>query len=175
MATTVLSGGLRNDRIRGGSGDDIADGGQGDDFVKGGSGNDILTGGTGRDTLVGFAGDDTISGGLGNDLIIGSAGVDRLSGNRGRDVFEYRSLQDGGDTITDFAANRDSINLRRISAGRSFSSFVKLSQSGSDTLVQVSNGSGLTTLATLTGCDSQHPRGRQLRGLELLACYFISS
>lgn len=147
----VLSGGRRNDRIRSGSGDDIADGGQGDDFVKGGSGNDILTGRTGQDTLVGFAGDDTISGGLGNDLIIGSAGVDRLSGNRGRDVFEYRSLQDGGDTITDFATNRDSINLSRISGGRSFGSFVKLSQSGSDTLVRVSNGSGLTTLATLTG------------------------
>ena len=147
----VLSGGRLNDRIRGGSGDDIADGGQGDDFVKGGSGNDILTGRTGRDTLVGFAGDDNISGGLGNDLIIGSAGADRLSGQRGRDVFEYRSLQEGGDTITDFAANRDSINVSRISGGRSFTSFVRLSQSGSNTLVQVSNGSGLTTLATLTG------------------------
>jgi hypothetical protein len=147
----VMSGGRRNDRIRSGSGDDIADGGQGNDFVKGGGGDDILTGRTGRDTLVGFAGDDTILGGLGNDLIVGSAGIDRLSGNRGRDVFEYRNLQDGSDTITDFAANRDSINLSRISGGRSFGSFVKLSQSGGDTLVQVSSGSGLTTLATLTG------------------------
>lgn len=147
----VMSGGRRNDRLRGGSGNDTVDGGQGDDFVKGGGGNDILTGRTGRDTLVGFAGDDTIVGGLANDLIVGSAGADRLSGKRGRDVFEYRSLQDGGDTITDFAANRDSINLSRISGGQSFSSFVSLSQSGSDTLVQVSNGSGSTTLATLTG------------------------
>ncbi|MBW4515172.1 MAG: DUF4347 domain-containing protein [Timaviella obliquedivisa GSE-PSE-MK23-08B] len=147
----VMSGGRGNDRLRGGSGDDIVDGGEGDDFVKGGGGNDILTGRQGRDTLVGFAGDDIISGGLSNDLIVGGLGADRLTGNRGRDVFEYRSLQDGGDTITDFAANRDSINLNRISAGRSFSSFVTLSQSGSDTLVQVSTGSGLTTLATLTG------------------------
>jgi Ca2+-binding RTX toxin-like protein len=146
----VMSGGRRNDRLRGGSGDDTVDGGQGDDVVKGGSGNDILTGRTGRDTLVGLAGDDTISGGLGHDLIIGGAGADLMRGNRGRDVFEYRSLQEGGDTITDFAANRDSINLRRISLGRSFSNFVTLSQSGSNTLVQVANGSSLTTLATLT-------------------------
>jgi|GEM_PF-1283262 len=147
----VLSGGLRNDRLRGGSGNDVVDGDQGDDFVKGGGGNDILLGRTGRDTLVGFAGNDTISGGLGNDLIVGSVGADRLTGKRGRDVFEYRSLQDGGDTITDFATNRDSINLSRISGGRSFGSFVTLSQSGSDTLVRVSSGSSLTTLATLTG------------------------
>jgi Domain of unknown function (DUF4347)/RTX calcium-binding nonapeptide repeat (4 copies)/Calx-beta domain len=147
----VMSGGLRNDRLRGGAGDDIVDGGRGDDFVKGGGGNDILTGRTGRDTLVGLAGDDTIAGGLNNDILIGSAGADRLTGNRGRDVFEYRSLGDAGDTITDFAANRDSINLRRISGGRSFDSFVTLTQAGSDTLVRVGSGSTLTTLATLTG------------------------
>jgi Ca2+-binding RTX toxin-like protein len=147
----VMNGGLRNDRLRGGLGDDLVDGGRGDDFVKGGGGDDTLRGRVGRDTLVGFGGNDTLAGGLGNDLLVGSAGADRLSGNRGRDVFEYRSLQDGGDTITDFAANRDSINLSRISGGRSFGSFVRLSQSGSDTLVQVRGGSGLTLLATLTG------------------------
>jgi Ca2+-binding RTX toxin-like protein len=147
----IISGGLRNDRIRGGAGDDILDGGRGDDVVKGGGGNDRITGRAGRDTLVGFAGNDTMAGGLGNDLLVGGLGADRLSGNRGRDVFEYRSLQEGGDTITDFAANRDSINLSRISGGRSFGSFVRLSQSGSDTLVQVRGGSGSTLLATLTG------------------------
>jgi Ca2+-binding RTX toxin-like protein len=147
----VMNGGLRNDRLRGGLGDDLVDGGRGDDFVKGGGGNDTLRGRVGRDTLVGFGGNDTLAGGLGNDLLVGSAGADRLSGNRGRDVFEYRSLQDGGDTIADFSARQDSINLSRISGGRSFGSFVRLSQSGSDTLVQVRGGSGLTLLATLTG------------------------
>jgi hypothetical protein len=147
----VMSGGLRNDRLRGGAGNDTVDGGRGDDFVKGGSGNDTLTGRQNRDTLVGFAGDDRMVGGLGNDLLVGSAGADRLTGNRGRDVFEYRSLGDGGDTITDFAANRDTINLRRISGGRSFESLVRLTQSGGDTLVRVQNGGNLTTLATLTG------------------------
>jgi Ca2+-binding RTX toxin-like protein len=147
----VMNGGLRNDRLRGGLGDDLVDGGRGDDFVKGGGGNDTLRGRVGRDTLVGFAGNDTLAGGLGNDLLVGSAGADRLTGNRGRDVFEYRSLQDGGDTIADFSARQDSINLSRISGGRSFGSFVRLSQSGADTLVQVRGGSGLTLLATLTG------------------------
>jgi Ca2+-binding RTX toxin-like protein len=147
----VMNGGLRNDRLRGGLGDDLVDGGRGDDFVKGGGGNDTLRGRVGRDTLVGFAGNDTLAGGLGNDLLVGSAGADRLTGNRGRDVFEYRSIQDGNDIITDFSARQDSINLSRISGGRSFGSFVRLSQSGADTLVQVRGGSGLTLLATLTG------------------------
>jgi hypothetical protein len=147
----VMSGGLRNDRLRGGAGNDTLDGGRGNDVVKGGSGNDILTGRTGRDRLVGLAGDDTLVGGLNDDILIGGAGADRLTGNRGRDVFEYRSLGDAGDTITDFAANRDSINLRRISGGRSFDSFVTLTQAGSDTLVRVGSGANLTTLATLTG------------------------
>ncbi len=146
-----LNGGRGNDRLRGSSGDDTADGSQGNDLINGGGGNDILFGRTGQDKLLGSGGDDTISGGSGNDLIIGGKGVDRLSGNQGKDVFKYRSLKDGGDTIRDFAAVRDSIDLKRISAGRSFGSFVKLNQSGSDTLVRVSSSSGLTTLATLTG------------------------
>jgi Ca2+-binding RTX toxin-like protein len=147
----TINGGLSNDRMRGGLGDDIMDGGRGDDVVKGGGGNDTLRGRVGRDLLVGFGGNDTISGGLGDDRIVGGPGADRLTGNRGNDVFEYRSLQEGGDTITDFSARQDKINLQRISSGRSFGSFVRLSQSGSDTLVQVRGGSGLTLLATLTG------------------------
>jgi Ca2+-binding RTX toxin-like protein len=142
-----MLGGLSNDRLRGGAGDDILDGGRGDDFVKGGGGNDILTGRTGRDTVLGLAGDDRLRGGLGADLLVGGAGADIMTGNRGRDTFEYRNLNEGGDTITDFEANRDLINLSRVSGGRSFSDLVTLTQSGSDTLVRV----GGNTLATLTG------------------------
>jgi Ca2+-binding RTX toxin-like protein len=142
-----MSGGLSNDRLRGGGGDDVLDGGRGDDFVKGGAGNDTLTGRTGRDTLVGFGGNDRLRGGLAADLLVGGAGADIMTGGRGRDTFEYRNLNEGGDTITDFEANRDLINLSRISGGRSFSDLVTLTQSGANTLVQVSGN----TLATLTG------------------------
>ncbi|MCU0567249.1 MAG: M10 family metallopeptidase C-terminal domain-containing protein, partial [Oculatellaceae cyanobacterium Prado106] len=147
----VLSGGLRNDRLRGGAGNDTVDGGRGDDFVKGGAGNDVLIGRTGRDTLVGFGGDDTIRGGLAADILVGGAGNDTLTGNRGRDIFEYRSLNDGIDTITDFAQNRDTINLSRISGGRSFSDFVRLTQSGGNTLLSVSDGGQIRELAILRG------------------------
>jgi Ca2+-binding RTX toxin-like protein len=149
----TMSGGLRDDRLRGGAGDDIVDGGRGNDFVKGGAGDDVLTGRTGRDTLLGFGGNDRISGGIAADVIVGGAGVDTLTGNRGRDIFEYRSLQDGTDVISDFAANRDRIDVSRISGGRSFSDFVRLSQANGGTLVQVASGSGFVDLATLTGAS----------------------
>ena len=69
-----------DDRISGGSGDDLVAGGAGDDRLSGGWGNDILTDGTG---------DDRTSGGWGHDLIIDAQGNDRHSGGRGDDVMVF--------------------------------------------------------------------------------------
>ena len=67
----------------------------GDDRLGGGSQNDILLGLGGNDTLLGMGGDDTLYGGQGNDTLIGGAGNDRYVFNAG----------DGVDTIVDALGN----------------------------------------------------------------------
>ncbi len=55
-------------------------GGLGDDRLKGGNGNDVLFGGLGNDMLVGKAGRDMLVGGLGSDRIVGNADDDLVIG-----------------------------------------------------------------------------------------------
>ena len=52
-----------DDRLTGGSADDLLDGGAGDDRLVGGDGDDTLQAGSGRDRLFGGAGNDTLIGG----------------------------------------------------------------------------------------------------------------
>jgi predicted extracellular nuclease len=68
----------------------------------------LIEGTAGRDTLVGTDGDDWFFGG---------AGADRLAGGAGRNVYGYTSLRDAGDTVTDFVAGKDRIDLRALLAG----------------------------------------------------------
>jgi Ca2+-binding RTX toxin-like protein len=65
-------------------------------------------------TYTGTAGRDVIVGTPGDDIIIGGAGADTLSGNGGRNIFVYRSVLDGGDTITDFQPGADLLDLRAL-------------------------------------------------------------
>lgn len=58
---------------------------------------------------------NSIVGGDGNDRIAGGAGADVLTGGAGSDVFVFTSLRDGGDTITDFTAGVDFIDLTVLS------------------------------------------------------------
>lgn len=67
-----------------GSGDDTVTGNGAANLIETGSGNDVLFAGGGTDTLLGGAGNDTLSGGAGGDN------------------FRYQSLDEAGDTITDF-------------------------------------------------------------------------
>ena len=62
-ATTLVDGGMGNDRIFGGGGPNILLGGPGDDTLFGGIHRDILIGGDGHDTIFGSAGDDILIGG----------------------------------------------------------------------------------------------------------------
>ncbi|WP_277877969.1 CAP domain-containing protein [Tolypothrix sp. FACHB-123] len=110
---------------------------------KGGDGNDVLTGDSGNNVLWGRKGNDTLNGGGGSDRLIGGIGIDKLTGGTGKDTFVYKSLQDKGDTITDFSSSQDKIDLRQIMAGSAyqsknqFSDFLKLQQVGSDTVVKL--------------------------------------
>lgn len=114
-AKVIAYGGLGNDTVTGGGGDDLLFGGDapvislipitrktapvndGDDILIGGAGNDTLRGGTGNDDLFGQAGVDHLYGEAGNDhLDGGSDGVDDyLTGGTGVDTFiQYYGPQD---------------------------------------------------------------------------------
>lgn len=74
-------------------------------FVDGGAGNDIITGTHLADKLRGNTGDDILDGGSGRDI---------LTGGKGADCFVFGS-GGGQDTITDYAAGVDKIDLTGLS------------------------------------------------------------
>ncbi|HEY0630127.1 MAG TPA: VCBS domain-containing protein, partial [Sphingomicrobium sp.] len=121
----VIYGGGGNDTAYGGSGHDFVYGQAGDDFLsgdadndnmRGGSGNDVMLGGDGFDTIYGGSGNDTINGGAIADFIYGGYGADTLTGGAGSDWFNYSSVLDSGDTITDFEPASDTLDLHLIDA-----------------------------------------------------------
>jgi cysteinyl-tRNA synthetase, unknown class len=129
----LLEGGQLIDRLFGADGDDTIKGFAGNDYLVGGRGADRIEAGDDWDMVYGEWGDDSISGGNGNDLLwgnddndtlFGDAGDDRLCGDRGddvltggagKDIFVYENFDPralGRDTITDFEAGVDKIELR---------------------------------------------------------------
>ena len=101
----LITGGAGNDTIVGGNATDV-----GNDTVSGGFGNDLIFGSPNNDQLQGDVGNDTIIGGAGNDTIIGDAGNDLLWGDAGADRFIFAAAA-GADTIADFEAGTDTIDL----------------------------------------------------------------
>ena len=84
----------------------------GADSLTGSTGIDYIVGLGGNDVLVGLGGNDKLEGGSGNDKLYGKEGVDVLTGGTGRDIFVFdTALSSGVDTITDFLAVDDTINL----------------------------------------------------------------
>ncbi len=61
-----------------------------------------ISGDSGRNSLIGTPGDDRLT---------GYAGADTLTGNGGADVFVYTHMRDATDTLTDFVAGDDRIDL----------------------------------------------------------------
>ncbi|MBA1242803.1 M10 family metallopeptidase C-terminal domain-containing protein [Pseudomonas japonica] len=90
--------------------------------LTGTSAADVIKGLSGDDTLKGAAGNDRLTGGVGDDLLIGGTGADRLVGSSGADTFRFASVTDSYrsgsqvsvDTVTDFSASRDVIDLSRL-------------------------------------------------------------
>lgn len=121
-----LNGGLGDDSIAGGSGRDRTSGGHGHDDIDGEAGDDRLDGNAGRDTIDGGDGADALAGGddvdalwggAGNDVLRGGRGGDQLHGGAGRDVFVFKTVEEGGlgrfdDVIADFTRGQDRIDLR---------------------------------------------------------------
>jgi cysteinyl-tRNA synthetase, unknown class len=129
----LLAGTSLIDRLFGADGDDTIKGLAGDDYLVGGQGadrieagddwdmvygewsNDSINGGDGNDMLWGNDDNDTLSGDAGDDRLCGDRGNDVLTGGAGKDIFVYENFDPrtlGRDTITDFEAGIDKIELR---------------------------------------------------------------
>lgn len=131
-----------NDTINGLGGNDFIDGGDGNDLINAGNGNDTLNGGFGNDTLNGGNGNDSIIGGPGNDIIDPGEGNDTVTGGVDRDVFVLAPRNEPV-VITDFTPIDDFLALTN---GLSLSNITQV-QSGSDTLINISNNN--VTIARL--------------------------
>ncbi len=137
-----LAGSVGNDNLVGGNGDDAISGGDDNDRLSGDAGNDRLGGGAGNDVLRGGSGDDVLDGGAGNDILIGGIGSDLLRGSTGADSFLFSNLSEAGDTILDFDAANDTIDLSRMLVGfpgtlAFVSRYVRLIESGNSSILQV--------------------------------------
>ena len=149
----TLLGGADNDRIYGDEGADLIDGGNANDRLYGGlgadtiigeNGNDKLYGESGEDSLLGGAGKDTIDGGSGDDTIDGGQGDDTMTGGAGADVFVFSDDRTRADTITDFNATEDVIDLTALG----FTNFADVGfvQQGANVFVQFSDRDSLLLL-----------------------------
>ncbi len=143
-----------NDTLSGLDGNDELYGDAGTDLLYGGNGADVLHGGSGNDTLYGDAGNDVLFGGRGSDILYGGANADTF-------VFDANDRGTGSDTIKDFSiAQGDKIDISDVlemhDGTEVLSQFVRLTTSGSNTLLQVDmdgtgGAFGFTTLATIEG------------------------
>ena len=117
-----ITGSQGNNVLSGLDGNDILLGLNGHDFLYGGNGNDRIEGGYGNDQLFGGAHNDTLLGGDGTDVLYGEMGGDILTGGAGADSFVFTSVADSfgngafADSITDFTAKTDKLNLYLIDA-----------------------------------------------------------
>ena len=94
-SAAFLFGGVGNDTLRGGQGDDSLNGGAGNDPMFGGLGNDTLNGGAGIDGMIGQEGDDTF-------VIVSGAehlGTESMNGGADFDVIRFISGVNGDKLI----------------------------------------------------------------------------
>jgi len=130
--------------------------------ITGNAGKNTLDGGTGHDTLDGGLADDILIGGIGNDFLHGGVGADKQTGGTGSDIFQYRSVDELGDTITDFSkAAGDKIDILELLDDVNYvkvtdifaDGYVSLTQNGTTTNILFDQdgfgGGSATTLASL--------------------------
>jgi len=147
-----ITGNMGANRLRGKAGDDTLNGAGGNDKLKGNRGDDQLNGGSGDDILRGNLGNDTLSGGDGDDRLIGGKGKDALTGGEGEDVFVFNRVGHSlkgvdFDTVSDFQAGEDRIDLSGLNLDLKFigtsglsgtgDAEVRLRVTGAKTTVQV--------------------------------------
>ncbi|WP_293572849.1 calcium-binding protein [Phaeobacter sp.] len=146
----TLLGGNGWDRLEGGAQADRLFGGGGADTLKGGSGPDLLNGGSGDDLLLGGGGNDILIGGTGRDELLGQTGDDRLTGGAYADTFVFNQGY-GNDTITDFSAGQDLIEIRSGANGLADLTFTAM---GDDVQITFANVTILVENIALADLDN---------------------
>jgi VCBS repeat-containing protein len=152
-----LSGGTGDDSLDGGEGDDTLHGGDGDDFLSGGLGTNVLNGGLGHDRIVADSSDgpQAIDGGSGNDSIRHSyrSSASVIATGAGSDTIEiaYADVGSAAVVVSDFTTGAGGDRLQLSGEDGSLlsllsgwdgssnpfaSGFLRLQQSGTDTLLQ---------------------------------------
>ncbi len=137
IVPVVLDGGIGNDTVLGGAGDDVVFGGDDNDKLGGAAGDDDLIGGNGNDVVDGGAGDDELSGSNGNDTVTGGTGDDIGLLGAGDDLFVW-NVGDGNDTI-DGGTDFDTFRLLGSIAGDA----IGISASGTQTVLAAPGGAAL--------------------------------
>ncbi|MBD2534891.1 calcium-binding protein [Nostoc flagelliforme FACHB-838] len=113
-----ISGTEYNDNIVGSNGNDTLFGGYSsydNDTIIGGAGNDSLSAAV-------YSGNNLLSGGDGNDILTGGKGNDSLYGGTGTDTFVFNSYNESVDTIYDFNATNELIQISAASFNGGLSS-----------------------------------------------------
>ena len=143
----VLAGDGRDNELSGGPGHDTLYGGPrgGNDLLNGGTGDDKLYGGKGDDILQGGPGADALYGGTGNDVLDGGPGNDTLDGRQGDDTFVL-TPGGGDDTLLDFGAGADKIDLTAFAGLQSTDDLAMRQQDGHLVIDLSAQGGGTVTL-----------------------------
>ncbi len=111
----TISGGLGDDYVKSGSGNDFLQGDKGDDYLTGNLGNDTLNGGEGNDFLDAGEGNNSLVGGNGNDFLVTESGKDYLTGGEGEDSFSvvhHLFNNENIPVITDFKTGFDKMEIK---------------------------------------------------------------
>lgn len=116
--------------------------------------NGVTYGTSGNDTIIGTVSfTEDLRGLAGNDTLISKAYDSTLTGGDGADVFSYTKRASGRDVITDFTLGIDKLDLSSLGVTELSQLAPLTSQSGADTLIQISPGvfaHGTVVLETIT-------------------------
>jgi Ca2+-binding RTX toxin-like protein len=121
--------------------------------IVNGTGNELAN------TIIGTAAANVLNGGAGNDVLVGGLDADRLTGGSGSDRFDYNSIAEGLDTITDFTrgSTGDKLDIKDVLVGykaatSNIDDFVRLSGATSTIVAVNADGAGtdFVPLATLS-------------------------
>ena len=135
---TFTSGAGTSVSVNGLGGNDTLNTGDGADVISAGDGKDVVNTGNGADLVAGDGGADRINAGGGADTIFGGAGADKLRGGAGADIFAYGAASEGKDTIADFVAGSDRIQVSAAGFGGGLADGVALT--AGQLVVKASNG-----------------------------------
>ncbi|MEO0911983.1 MAG: calcium-binding protein [Pseudomonadota bacterium] len=147
-----LNGGFGNDIIKGGAGVDIVAGASGNDFLHGEQGNDTIRGGAGNDTMLGGLGADLLNGFSGDDIIDGGQGNDQLIGGIGADTFQFQFLA-GNDRIFAWEDGIDVIDLTTYGIADFATLNAEITASGANAVIDLTalGGNGSITVNNAAG------------------------